>query len=120
MPAPQQPLELERASWVALSQDGAAAEFFADRLDPDVVMMLPGGLVLRGYDDTLRAMSGPAWASYQLEDVSARDITADVCLVTYAVIAARPGRATYSALMSSLWVRRAEGWRLALHQQTPR
>ena len=28
--------------------------------------------------------------------------------------------ATYSALVSSAYVRREGGWRLALHQQTPR
>ena len=40
-------------------------------------------------------------------------------VVTYAVVAERDGR-EYSALVSSVYVRRPDGWRLVLHQQTPR
>jgi hypothetical protein len=34
-------------------------------------------------------------------------------------VAERQGR-DYRALMSSLYVRREDGWKLAFHQQTPR
>ena len=39
-------------------------------------------------------------------------------LVSYAVTARR-GDAPYAALVSSLYVRHEDGWRLVLHQQTP-
>jgi hypothetical protein len=46
--------------------------------------------------------------------------TADTAVVTYSVVAQREGTPEYSALMSSVYVRRATGWKLAFHQQTPR
>jgi ketosteroid isomerase-like protein len=113
-------MTLERASWEALSIDGGAERFYAEHLAPDVVMLLPGGLVLLGREQTLRAMSGPPWQSYRLEDVQDTRITDDVHLVRSAAVAAREGQPTYSALMASLWVRRPDGWRLVFHQQTPR
>ena len=40
--------QLERAGWDALSTSGAAAATFYDRvLADDVLMVLPGGLVIR-------------------------------------------------------------------------
>lgn len=39
--------------------------------------------------------------------------------MTYGVLAQRDDTA-YSALMSSVYVRRGDGWKLAFHQQTPR
>ena len=36
------------------------------------------------------------------------------------MVAQRDGGLPYSALISSTYVHRAGGWRLALHQQTPR
>jgi hypothetical protein len=111
---------LERAAWQALTVHGGAETFYRDVLDTDVVMLLPGGLVLAGRDATLVAMGGPPWESYRLEDLQVRRLTPDTGLVTYAAVAARAGQPTYSALMASLYVRRLPGWRLALHQQTPR
>ena len=40
--------------------------------------------------------------------------------MTYGVVAQRDGAEEYSALIASTYVRRDEGWRLAVHQQTPR
>lgn len=111
---------LERRSWDALATEGQARGFFEQVLDDEVVMLLPGGLMIVGWSAALEAMSGPPWTSYRLEDLAVRRPTAGTGLVTYGAVAAREGQPTYSALMSSLYVRRTAGWRLALHQQTPR
>lgn len=111
---------LERRSWEALATEGQARAFFEQVLDEDVVMLLPGGLVLADRSSALTAMSGPPWQSYRLESVQVRRPTVDTGLVTYSAVAAREGQPTYSALMSSLYVRRPDGWRLTFHQQTPR
>jgi hypothetical protein len=55
----------------------------------------------------------------ELEDVRTFRPAPDTAVVTYGVVAARDGQ-QYSALMSSLYVRREDGWKLAFHQQTPR
>ena len=112
--------ELEREGWKALSSDGEVARAFYERvLDHRVVMLLPGGMVLDERARIVESMSGSPWSRYVLEDVRTEPLTSDTGIVTYGVVAARDDR-EYSALMSSLYVRRMDGWKLAFHQQTPR
>ena len=114
-------LELERQGWHALSTSGPiAAAFYEHVLDSHVVMLLPGGMVLDDRWSIIEAMSGPPWASYALEDLRSLEPLPDVCVVHYGVVANREGSPEYSTLVSSLYVRREDGWRLAFHQQTPR
>lgn len=111
---------LEHEGWQALSSDGAAAKTFYGRiLDDDPIMLLPGGLVLEGHEQVLASMSGAPWSSFELEDLDVRVLDDDFGIVTYRAVAERRGRGEYVALMSSVYVRRPEGWRLVLHQQTP-
>jgi hypothetical protein len=111
---------LERQGWDALSSSGEAARaFYDDVLDDQPVMLLPGGMRLDVRESIVESMSGQPWSSYALEDVRALLPTPDVGVVTYGVVAERDGR-RYSALMSSTYVRREGGWKLAFHQQTPR
>jgi hypothetical protein len=110
---------LETEGWEALSSDGETARAFYDRiLDVDPVMVLPGGLVLENRHEVLASMSGAPWTSFDLEDLEARIVSDDLAIVTYRAIAERK-HGEYVALMSSVYVRRADGWRLVLHQQTP-
>ena len=114
-------IELEEQGWRALSSDPGTATAFYDRiLDEQVVMLLPGGLRLDDRAVILAAMGGPPWASARLEDPRVLPLSADTAVVTYGAVAERPGSPPYSALMSSVYVRRPAGWRLAVHQQTPR
>ena len=117
----QELIELEDRGWQALSSDPATATAFYDRvLDDAVVMLLPGGLRLDDRAAVVAAMGGPPWTSYRLEDPQVLPLSVDTAVVTYGAVARRPGSPPYSALMSSVYVRRPGGWRLALHQQTPR
>ncbi len=112
---------LEERGWQALSSSGdRAAAFYDDVLGDEVLMLLPGGLVLADRPAALAAMSGAPWSSYRLEDVRVSHPTADTGLVTYGVFARREGQPEYSALISSLYVRHGDDWRLTFHQQTPR
>ncbi len=82
-------------------------------------MLLPGGVVVDNRDDVIRSMSGPPWSDYHLDEVRTRSLTGDVSVVTYRATAQRDGAQRYSALINSTYVRRADGWKLAVHQQTP-
>jgi hypothetical protein len=113
------PAQLEERGWEALSTPGAGPQFYREVLDAEVVMLLPGGLALRDRDTIIESMGGPPWSSHRLEDLTELRPTPDTALVTYGVVARR-GDADYSALVSSLYVRREAGWRMAFHQQTPR
>jgi hypothetical protein len=113
-------VRLEEEGWQALSTDGAAAAaFYRDTLDTAVVMLLPGGMVLDDRDTIINSMSGAPWSTFRIENPGVLAPTPDVGVVTYAVVAQRAD-AEYSALISSMYVRRAAGWKLAFHQQTPR
>jgi Domain of unknown function (DUF4440) len=114
------PIELERQGWRALATSGqAAAAFYRDVLDVNVAMLLPGGTMLEDRETVIRSMSGPPWSDYQLDDVRALTLTDDVSVVTYGVTAQRARAPRYSALINSTYVRRPDGWKLAVHQQTP-
>ncbi|MBW3608876.1 MAG: nuclear transport factor 2 family protein [Actinobacteria bacterium] len=111
---------LEADGWKALSTDATAATGFYGRVPDDaVVMLLPGGMRLTDRDAILKSMGGAPWTSFALEDPHVVGLGADGGLVVYGVVAEREG-ATYSALVSSAYVRRDGAWRLVFHQQTPR
>src|SRR3546814_16826983 len=63
-------------------------------------------------------MSGEPWSSFELDDERVVSLTDQSAVVAYRASAAR-GDLSYSALISSTYVRGAGKWRLALHQQTP-
>jgi hypothetical protein len=113
------PEKLEERGWEALSTPGAGPRFYREALDTEVVMLLPGGLVLRDREKALELMAGPPWSAFELQDLVEHRPTPDTALVTYGVVARR-GTVDYSALVSSLYVRREAGWRMVFHQQTPR
>lgn len=116
---PIEPARLEERGWEALSTPGAGAAFYREVLDGEVVMLLPGGLVLADREAIIESMGGPPWSAHRLEEIHEHRPTPDTALVTYGVVARR-GDVEYSALVSSLYVRREQGWRMAFHQQTPR
>jgi len=114
-------IALEEEGWRALSDGPEAATAFYERvLDDAVVMLLPGGLRLDDRATVIASLAGPPWASYDLESPRVLPLGEDTAVVTYGVVARRDGAAPYSALMSSVYVRRGGRWRLVLHQQTPR
>jgi hypothetical protein len=111
-------LELERAGWKALSANGDAAAFYAGVLAGQVLMLLPGGLVIDDRNDAIDAMRGAAWTSFELSDERVHDLT-DTCAVVAYRGSARRGDDEYTALFSSTYVLDHRAWRLAVHQQTP-
>src|SRR3712207_754333 len=111
-------IALERAGWEALSSSGEFARAFYEQvLDQAVIMVLPGGMLLDERAAIVDSMGGQPWSAFELEDVRCLQPTPDTGVVTYGVVARRDSQ-EYSALMSSVYVRRPEGWRLVAHQQT--
>jgi hypothetical protein len=111
-------IELERAGWQALATPGrAAGDFYAGVLDHDVQMLFPGGMTIDDRDDVLDSMDEPSWDDFALDDLRVRHLTADTGVVSYRARASR-GDQQYHALVASTYIRRADGWKLALHQHT--
>lgn len=110
---------LERAGWEALSVGGDEAGSFYDRaLAAEVLMLLPGGMVIDDRSAAVDSMRGEPWSSYELSDVRVVELTEDSAVVAYRTHATREG-SEYSALVNSTYVREDGTWRLAVHQQTP-
>jgi hypothetical protein len=112
-------LELERAGWEALSKGGdAAATFYDGVLAAEVLMLLPGGMVLDDRSAVVDSMRGEPWSSYELSDERVVELSENCAVVAYRARAIRKG-AEYSALINSTFVRTEGEWKLVVHQQTP-
>lgn len=112
-------LTIERSAWRALSTSGdEAAAFYSGTLAEDVLMLLPGGLVIDERAQVIDSMHGEPWTSFELSDERVVPLGADSAVVAYSARAQR-GDNDYRALINSTYVRGTDGWRLVLHQQTP-
>jgi hypothetical protein len=112
-------LELERRAWEALATGGeAAATHYDTVLAPDVLMLLPGGLVIDDRRKVVESMRGAPWDEFRLTDERVLELDENTAVVAYRATARR-GEHDYEALFNSTYVRREGRWRVALHQQTP-
>ena len=112
-------VDLERQGWQALSADGDTAAAHYERvLADEVLMLLPGGLVIDDRQAVVESMRGEPWESFELADARVLALASDAVVVAYRATARRSG-STYAALCNSTYRRTDGRWRLALHQQTP-
>jgi hypothetical protein len=112
-------LELEHQGWRALSTDGAAAAaHYEEVLAAEVLMLLPGGLVVDDRQEVIDSMRGAPWDDFDITDEWVIELDADTAVVAYRATARREDL-EYDALFNSTYVRERGSWRLALHQQTP-
>jgi hypothetical protein len=113
-------LRLERDGWKALSTSGeAAGRFYAENLAANVLMLLPGGIVIDDREAVIESMSGSPWKAFELSDHRVLELSDRSAVVAYRATAQRAGREAYTALFNSIYVREGSAWRLAVHQQTP-
>jgi len=112
--------DLETQGWRALSTSAdAAVEFYGELLMDDAVMVFPGGILLRGKPDILAAMCGAPWEAFELADPHVIRLSEDGYAVAYRATAKRADSDVFEALIMSVYVRRSDGWQLALHQPPP-
>jgi hypothetical protein len=112
-------LDLERSAWEALAEGGdAAVQFYDDNLAAEVLMLLPGGMVIDDRRTVVDSMSGAGWDDYELADERVLEVTPDCAVVAYRARASR-GETDYEALFNSTYRWEGDRWCLVLHQQTP-
>jgi hypothetical protein len=63
--------------------------------------------------------SGPRWRELTMDVQGLLAPTSDVAILTYRASAVRGRDERYTALASSAYVKRQDGWKLVFHQQTP-
>jgi len=112
-------IELERSAWQALSSSGHEAAAYYNRvLAGQVLVLLPGGMVIDDRAEVIDSMSGAPWDSFDLSEERVVPLGEDGAVVAYQA-RARRGDTEYEALFNSTYVRQNGDWHLAVHQQTP-
>jgi len=113
-------LRLEQAGWTSLC-DSTGADFYGRIMTDDGVMVLAHGEVL-DRDAVIASLNdAPPWRAYEIADERLVELGSDAAALVYTGRAFRgqDSEPAFTALMSSVYVRDAGGWRLALYQQTP-
>lgn len=108
-------VELERRFW------HGGADDYERHLDDEALLVFPAPVGVLDRSETIASISvAQRWAEVRLDDVRVVDLTGDVAVLTYEATARREDDTTsYRAFATSVYVRRADGWRLAVHQQSP-
>jgi hypothetical protein len=114
----EQLLDVEKRLW---RND---AELYNDNLIDAALLVFPEtGVITRDVAvDAILAENagGRRWAEVRFEEVRSVQLTEDVALLTYRVTARwEHEESEYSALASSVYVKREGAWKLAFHQQSP-
>lgn len=111
-------LELERAGWRSLCE-ATGDRFYGDLMTDDAVMVLANGAVMDRDAVTAALGQAPPWRAFDLTDPRIIRAGADTAALVYVGRAERDGAdEPFVGAMSSVYRRTAEGWRLALYQQT--
>lgn len=119
MTIPEELIALERRGWQALATSGeAAAAFYREVLDDDIAMVFPGGMSIFDRDAVIASMGGQPWSSFDLSDMHVLTPVPDVGIVTYRSRSRRGDQPEYRALITSVYTRRGDDWKLTLHQQS--
>jgi hypothetical protein len=87
-------------------------------LSDDAVFVVPGMVIdAAQFRDALPDQR--PWARYTMSESRIVSTGSESWAVIYRATAQREGEPEYRALMTSVYVRSAGGWKLVLHQQTP-
>ncbi len=111
-------LHLERRGWDALCA-GTGSGFYGELMIDDGLMVLAHGFVLDRDAVVASLDDAPAWDEYEIVNPRLVTLDAGSAVLVYTGRASRGDEAPFEALMSSVYVRRGDRWRLALYQQTP-
>ena len=112
-------LDLETHGWQSLC-DGTGAEFYGGLMTDDGLMVLANGAVMDREAVVAALGQSPAWQRFEIEDLHLVAEGPDRGVLVYTGRAYRNETdPPFVGAMSSLYVRAADGWRLALYTQTP-
>ena len=110
-------VELEERGWEALSStDGAA--FCETWLADDAVLVVPGMIIDRATFLQAAGQEAP-WAAHRIEEARVVQFMPGCEAVLYRVTASREGQPEYEALITSVYAKQHDDWKLVYHQQTP-
>ena len=107
-------LELEKRFWTG------NAEFYRDNLDDHCLTAFAEMAGVFDKDDIAKTVGeSQRWSDVELAPKGLVEPAADFVVLTYQASATRGDGDRYHALVSSGYVKRNSGWKLAFHQHTP-
>lgn len=110
---------IEGKGWDALCE-GTGDTFYGQLMTDDAVMVLANGAVLDRAAVVEALGQAAPWRTYEIGDVRLVRTGTDSAAVVYTGTAYREAaEPAFAGMMSSVYVRSAGDWRLALYQQTP-
>ena len=112
-------LALERQGWDSLC-DGTGAKFYGNLMTGDGIMVLANGQALTRNDVVESLQHAPPWQSYDIADARIVALASGDAALVYRGTARREGDGTeFVGMMTSVYTRVDDDWRLAVYQQTP-
>ena len=113
-------LDLERKGWDSLCESTGDV-FYGAVMAEDAVMVLANGQVMDRAAVVSALGDAPPWRAYEMSETRFVDLGSDCAALVYVATAHRDDEEpAFVGLMSSVYVRRDDEWRLAVYQQTPR
>jgi hypothetical protein len=114
-------LELEQTAWQSLV-DGEGPARYRALATEEVLVVAPGAGGQRGIVSGRAAidhLAGDRWAWFRLRGAEASQLTDDVAVLSYRVVARRDFDAEHQFLVTSTFVRIDDEWKLRAHHRTP-
>lgn len=112
-------LDIEHRGWDSLC-DSTGGSFYGDLMTADAVMVLANGAVMDRASVVESLEQAPPWRTYTIDDVRLIRSGSDGATLVYVGTAYREGdQPAFVGVMSSVYRRDDDVWRLALYQQTP-
>ena len=109
----------ERRGWESLC-DGTGAQFYADLMTDDAVMVLANGAVMDRAQVRESLSNAPTWDWFEMVDEKLVPVGSDSAALVYRGSARRAEMPEpFVAVMTSVYVRVDGRVRLAVYQQTP-
>jgi hypothetical protein len=110
-------LGLERRGWDSLC-DGTGDRVYGELMTEDGLMVLANGATLDRSQVLASLAEAPPWDGYAIDDEHLVPAGPDAAALVYRGTARREGAADFVGVMTSLYTREGDGWRLALYTQT--
>lgn len=91
---------------------------YREHLTEDAIVIVPGAVLDKG--STIAAMAqSPGWSDFDTNEVRLVELGDGAALVTYTFRGHREPDTDYTAVLTSVYSREGDRWRMRFHQQTP-
>ncbi len=106
-------LKIEKTFWTG------GPEAYQDHCDADCLVVFTDMAGVMKRDDIAKTAQAGRWTDPKLTLKGFKSLSDSSAVICYDCTARKKDGAPYHAVISSGYVRRTEGWKLAFHQQTP-